>query len=315
MLRGMLLVGAMLLTYSIAGHFSPTAGLIAFLIVAVIWPALFRTSMRFRLANTSWRGMRFRFTGDLAGAYRALLPAFVPAVGFVALGLLSGFKPNDPEHPPSHAFFTVMGLTFLAALAIAPLIYWLVKKYQHGHYAFGQIQTDLRAGPGPFYLLVLKIIGMGLLMLIGVGVMAGVIAAVAAGALRTAGTASLGSMVAYFIGGMFIYALMIALVYPYAMSRSQNLVWNKTGSRAIAFVSDLRFWPLVGLTLKNILLMIVTIGLYWPFAKVALTRMRLQAVTVHLAISPDALTSAIRGREDDASGDAAGDFFGFDIGL
>jgi uncharacterized membrane protein YjgN (DUF898 family) len=321
MLRGMLLVGAMLITYSIAGHFSPTAGLIAFLILAVIWPALFRTSMRFRLANTSWRGMRFRFTGDIAGAYRALLPAFVPGFGFLALGLMTAFDPKDPAHPPGPAFFAVMGLTVLVTFGVVPLIFWLVKKYQHGHYAFGQIETDLRAGPAPFYLLALKIIGMGLLVMIGIGTAAAVIGGIAAvassagGPANAAGGLGSGTMFLFFLVGMLVYVLMIALIYPYATSRSQNLVWNRTGSDAVAFTSELRFWPLVGLTFKNILLMIVTLGLYWPFARVALARMRLQAVTMRLAISPDELTSAIRAREDDASGDAAGDFFGFDIGL
>src|SRR5256885_5608672 len=77
MLRGYLLVGALVVLYSVAGHFSPTAGLFAFVVIAALWPALLKSSMQFRLANTSWRGLRFAFRGSPGGAAAALLPVFV----------------------------------------------------------------------------------------------------------------------------------------------------------------------------------------------------------------------------------------------
>ena len=44
MLRGYLLVALLLVLYSVAGHFSPVAGLVAFVIVAAVWPALLKSS-------------------------------------------------------------------------------------------------------------------------------------------------------------------------------------------------------------------------------------------------------------------------------
>ena len=64
MFKGYVLVGLMFGLYSVAGSFSPMAGLVALLIVAALWPALFKSAMQFRLANTSWRGLRFAFEGD-----------------------------------------------------------------------------------------------------------------------------------------------------------------------------------------------------------------------------------------------------------
>ena len=49
MLRGYLLVGAMLGLYSVAGRFSPTAGGVAFLLVAAMWPALLKASNQRRI--------------------------------------------------------------------------------------------------------------------------------------------------------------------------------------------------------------------------------------------------------------------------
>jgi uncharacterized membrane protein YjgN (DUF898 family) len=101
---------------------------------------------------------------------------------------------------------------------------------------------------------------------------------------------------------------------PYFTSRFQNLLWSRTGNQHLRFKSELRFWPLLRVTLANWVLMIVTLGLYWPFARVALTRLRLESVGIVSRTHLDALV-AQAGHEGDAAGDAAGDFFGIDVGL
>lgn len=88
MLRGTVLVVVLLALYSVAGNFSPVAGLIALVLVADIAPALVRTAMRFRMSNTSWRGLRFRFVGSMQGVYTAVLPLYLPAILIVGLGSL-----------------------------------------------------------------------------------------------------------------------------------------------------------------------------------------------------------------------------------
>ena len=90
---------------------------------------------------------------------------------------------------------------------------------------------------------------------------------------------------------------------------------NRTASTNIGFASSLRFWPLFGLTIKNWLLVVITLGLYWPFAAVATARMRLEAVRLQFDVDPQTLADQGRAGEGEAAGDAAGDLFGLDIGL
>jgi uncharacterized membrane protein YjgN (DUF898 family) len=71
MFRGFLVLVALFGVYAIGGRFAPLAGYVAFLGLCVLWPALWRAGQQFRLANTSWRGLRFAFRGDLADAYSA----------------------------------------------------------------------------------------------------------------------------------------------------------------------------------------------------------------------------------------------------
>ena len=313
MLRGYLLVGLLLLLYSVAGNFSPLAGLAAFMIVAALWPALLKSSMQFRLANTSWRGLRFRFTGTVGGAYEAMLPLFVP--GGLILAALVGV-PDELDPPLWYSAF--VGVVTLASLLVLPWLWFKLKQYQHQHYALGPLQTELRSTVWAFYQVFLKTLGV----LLGlVAVIVGVIfvlggLGLASVALPGRGGAGLGAaiLLGLVIGLVGLLALQI-VPRPYFTSRMQNLLWSRTGNQSMRFRSKLKFRPLLMLTLKNWALMLLTLGLYWPFATVAVTRMRLEAVTVVTRVDPADLLEDARSAEGEAAGDAAGDLFGLDIGL
>jgi len=317
MLRGYLLVGALLVCYSLAGHFSKGAAVVAVVIFAVVFPALLRASMQFRLANTSWRGLRFRFSGSLGGAYRAMLPLFVPTLLFAILGM----EMTDPLHPPAW-YFKAIGLVFLLAVVLAPLVWWNFKRYQHDHYGLGQWQTKLTIGPGSMYGLTFKVIGVMLLSGIAVfalamivGVVAAVVIGAGAGFDKEAFMRNRGMMTVVFgLLGLAFYFFALIVPVPYAMSRSQNLIWRNTRCDEARFDSKLRFGALTGLTVRNWLLMVLTLGLYFPFAAVSFYRMRVESVTPQLSGDIDRL-QAQAAAAGDASGDAAGDFFGIDIGL
>ena len=99
------------------------------------------------------------------------------------------------------------------------------------------------------------------------------------------------------------------------IARLQNLVWNGTRSAHLHFESALRFRPLVALSLRNWLLILVTPGLYFPSAAVATARLRLEAVTLVSQLHPDALFSQVERFSESAVGDAAADIAGIDLGL
>jgi len=308
-LRGYLLVGALVVAYGIAGRRSPTAGLIAFLVVAALWPALLKSTLQFRLANTSWRGLRMRFSGSMAEAYRALLPAYV-AIALVVGGM--ALTPASPGTPIGTK--AVSGIAMLALVALVPWLLWRVRKYQHDHYVYGPLQTELRTRPAAFYLLALKTIGVALLGGIAVSAIAFAVgSALFSGRSRGDGIGA-GVIFGLFIAFLGIIAVNLA-VRPYFTSRLQNLVWSRTGNSSMHFMSALRFRALFGLTIKNLLLVAVTLGLYWPFAAVAVARLRLEAMGIAARVDPETLAAQARASQGDAAGEAAGDLFGFDIGF
>ena len=317
MLRGYLLVVLLFAAYGGAGQVSPVAGLVAFCIIAALWPALWHSSLRFRLANTGWRGLRLHFTGTRGGAYRALAPGFVLALVLVASTAMLPTEaplPGEPAPELGPGFWLVALLPVLM-LAAAPALLWLMRRYQQGHLALGAEQTRFEVGVGRFYGLGLRVLGLALVAAFAAGLLA---ALFSIGGSRGSGSdeaPSLRDMLLTLVPVLMVFVVYQAAIGPYAISRLQNLVWNGTRSAHLHFDSSLRFRPLVALTLRNWLLILVTLGLYFPFAAVATARLRLQAVTLVSRLHPDTLFSRVERVSESAAGDAAADIAGIDLGL
>ena len=119
MFKGFVIVAAFFTLYSAAGKVSPTAGFVAFLVIAALWPLLFKSSMQFRMANTSWRGLRFGFSGSVRDAYAACLPLFVP--GFLILGvflLAPDLQQMAPGQTPDGLWLAVFASVMLLSAGL-----------------------------------------------------------------------------------------------------------------------------------------------------------------------------------------------------
>jgi uncharacterized membrane protein YjgN (DUF898 family) len=316
MFRGFILLVVLMGVYAGAGRLSPFIGLPAFIALCAVWPALWRASLQFRLANTSWRGLRFSFTGSLKGAYAAVAALYLPMMFFVAASIFAGEPPTGGNQQQKDAFEARMLwvlLPMLASLACGPLFLAQSKRYQHNGYRLADQQGRLILSNWAFYKLSLKAAALCLLpVVLAVG------AAVAAMAvLRNVEPATAQGLSAYaVVGGMLLfYLLLFALLGPYFAARMQNMVWTATRSQSIGFESRLRFRSLMWLTLKNWVLVALTLGLFRPFAAVNTARLRLQAMTVTLSADVDAWQTQAAASNQDATGDIAGDFFGIDMGL
>jgi uncharacterized membrane protein YjgN (DUF898 family) len=95
----------------------------------------------------------------------------------------------------------------------------------------------------------------------------------------------------------------------------QNRSWSHTQSAQLRFSSALRVGALTWLKIKNLLLVVLTLGLYRAFAVVNETRMRVQAVQVTADGDVDAWLARAGTSAGTGSGEMSGDFFGIDVGL
>ena len=70
-LRGRILALSLFGFYTYAFEFSRVAGIVALLLICALGPWLFMRSQQFKLANTSWRGLRFGFETHTLEAFRS----------------------------------------------------------------------------------------------------------------------------------------------------------------------------------------------------------------------------------------------------
>ncbi|SDI16803.1 YjgN family protein [Propionivibrio dicarboxylicus] len=276
-LKGRVIAVAMLIAYQVAGGVHPGLGALVAVALALVLPRLLLRSLQFRLANSSYRGLRFRFDARLKDAYRVFLGW--PLLAFVTLYLL------------------------------APFCHQRLKQFQHGNAVFGQTRFAFSAPVRAFYALYFKMAGA---LVLG-GVLIAVLGVGLHGAAQTLGGGRLGAgLIAVF--PLIALLVLFFFIRPFFEALSQNLVWNHTQLGEHRFVSTASVWRLFWIRLTNLFAVLFTLGFYHPFAVVRLLRYRLQTVSV---LAAGDLGAFVAGSTDPvgATGEEAAELFDIDIAL
>ena len=137
------------------------------------------------------------------------------------------------------------------------------------------------------YVLFLKMFGVMLLVMLAAFLIALGIAMIAfgtaafTGGFRPGGGGAWMAVIPLVIVAAF-YLAMPLILGPYVAARTQNLFWDNTRSQRVAFQSNLTFRSMFRVNLVNLLLIVITLGLYWPFAKVRTARVKLEAIALQM---------------------------------
>lgn len=277
-LKGRIVAAVLFGAYYAAGAVSPIAGLVAFGVLVSVMPWLISRSLRFRFYNTSYRGLRFRFTGSTGDAYKTFL-------GYPILAVLS-------------------------VMTLAPLWHHRLKQYVHGNAAFGRTTFTFDASVSAFYRVYLTAAGLLLAIVLAAAVLTvPFVMGVAAGeAARGAALviAPLVIVVAYLLGSVSMWA--------FTTARVQNLAWNHTQLGPHRFESAIEARRLIFITLTNLLGIVVTLGLYKPFAEIRLTEYLLSTCTVVVSGSLDQFVAA-EAQQITATGEEAIEMFDIDLAI
>jgi uncharacterized membrane protein YjgN (DUF898 family) len=266
-LKGRVIGLLLLLAYNLSFQFSTVAGLIVAAGLAAVMPMLLMRALRFRAHNSSWRGLRFGFDGDAAGAYSVFLKW--PLFALMTLGLLG------------------------------PMWHQRMKQYQFNHARYGSAGFSIDVPVGLFY----RIYGVAI----------GVVAAGVITIFTTLAALAEGVPSAFMLLPLLLLAL-ILFVQPYLSARVQNLVWNHTRLGGHRFESCVSARRLYAITMTNLLGVVLTLGLFLPFAAIRLARYRLECVNLLSAGSVDDFVAGQQ-REVAATGEEAADLFDVDIAL
>jgi len=290
-LKGYLIALAFYIAFSLSTEFYPTLGLFFIAVFFIVLPWIVVRSMAFRLSNTTYRNIRFKFNRDYSSAYKV----------FMGIGLLVPLT---------------LGLIF-------PYYHYRQSKFIVDKSGYGQTKFGFDAPVGDFYIIYIAVwlmftaigvlmIFMGPLMVLMFPDLAS--AQVAAESGAEVDPEQQQQILMYTMVLMGFMSFFYIIVFAYMQTAITNLLWNNITIAEQRFRSTLKTSAMIWLYLSNAIAIILSFGLLIPWAKIRMTNYRLSHLVV---LSETELGKVIAAEHEQASamGEEIGDVFDMDIGI
>jgi uncharacterized membrane protein YjgN (DUF898 family) len=279
-LVGRLIALSLLLGYSATIHFAPAMVFVWVIFFLVASPWLLNAALRFNARNSSYRNVRFDFTGTYGDAFRA----------YILWPLLAGITLFTTYPPARRAR----------------------DQYNINNHTFGGKFFDAEIPGWPMY----KIYLLAWLMFIGGAVAVGIVL----GGTMLPGLKSVNpkqplAMLPFMLafGGAYMVGLLILTTFT--SIRVFNLALNHaTLAGRFHFESSLSSLHMICLVISNLILTLATLGLFYPWAAVSIARYRCEHIAVTGPAETDDFVSDAASRQG-AIGEEIASFFDIDIGL
>lgn len=282
-LKGRLLIGAIIFSFSLAAFSS--VFLFIPLIFFALFPYLLVRGAIFNFTNTSYRGVRFAFERNYQGSYMAALKAFLVTILTLGLGV------------------------------VATNFIW--KKFIADNAALGRSRFKMGGSARGFWGTVMKepiLYGIGFFILmmgvLGVGYATGLFSKEDLGK----DPEGIGLVIGYSI--VAVQYLFYGFLFVIFTVRSANYYAEHLGAQGVErFESKLTLWDTLMFYAEHFFLLIITLGLAWPWVQVAIMKFKSE----HFAVlaQPEFFTALEQAKIENASafGEEVASFWDFDIGF
>jgi uncharacterized membrane protein YjgN (DUF898 family) len=312
-LIGRVVVLAVVGGFYVASHFYPVISPIGSFIWVLLLPALLTLALYFRLRNTSYRSLRFAFKGTIGQSYRVMaLPLTMALVGLGAVAIAIVML-GDGKGAGAGLFVGLLMLVVyvLFPILVMPLFHVQWKRFSHQHSHFGSVQFGFTATLGQY----VKAYGQSFGIFFG-SLIALVVMVIAVVAWQFRGGQSLANPAELFdkaavIGVVIVvvYALMFT-IQPYMKALFFNLAWNNTQIAGQSFRSTLTKWGMVKLGVTNLVLTVLTLGFFRPFAVIRTQRYLLEHLHLDLAAKGIVMVNSLDQANPTAHAEGALDLLG-----
>lgn len=280
LLLGYLVGLGIVFTYYFIDSLYPIEAKIGFSVVfAIFFPWLIWKSMSFNIKVTSFDNIRFDFYGELFDAYKIYL--FLPVVFLVFLSIaISSIIFGSKT-------LSFLGFLFLFIISVFAFSYFEKKKYQYFINSISYVGDYLKAQfkLKEFILILLKTILFSLFLMFIFIVLISLISIVFFNfstdslinlSLLIHDEEFISSNIKLILPILFsLYAIGIFLnifVFIYYKVRLRDYVYSKINYKGITLKSTMGFFRYSFIVFTNILLLIITLGIAYPWAKVRATR-------------------------------------------
>lgn len=335
MVLGFVIFALLVLAFKFASNTGHTTVASVFILSAAIMaPYIWGSAMRFRLGSTRWRGLQLQFSASWKEVYLASWPIFAMAAVWVAVTFaLKALAPEMPTPRPPAApramslpqvtqeMWVVIALGVVLSVLCVIRLEFNYKSLLVLRAGIGNQRGRWKPVYGDFVKVWAATIGVFLvgvvlltLLLAGSAAMLGIIARGIP--MKSSGSESFFIFLIFMtlIGGFLMLFLASAPARAYREARMFQLIWSNVGLSQVArFKCALKTSSFVLLRLKNILLTLLTLGLYRPFARVSEYRMKTDSVTLHVKGGLDQLVGQLSKQQKEGLGDALADAAGLDL--
>lgn len=330
---GFLVAMTLFIVYVVIQQISPLGSLLLLLFLFIAIPWLIWRSLKFSMRMTSFSNVRFGFEGTLKESYinfffypfLLLLAIYgIPVAAAVAIPMM-----DTQAHIPSWTASLIPLIIFLS-LMFAFYLFALIKKKNASYVVngsrYGQGIFSAQLQTRKFLSILLKTI------ILGVVVLAILFLTLGAVVYGTVGLETIMEIknnmqdpqkTAEYMGTIIPIVTMVYLglilavlfVTAYATARQREYIYeNMSLDKKITFASTLKAKPLAWVMITNFLLVIITLGLAFPWAKVRMAKLMLENTLVDTEAGfYDYVTQ--KQKEESSLGEQIGDAFDVDVGL
>jgi uncharacterized membrane protein YjgN (DUF898 family) len=303
----------------------PVVGYIALGVIALAFPFFMQRSLRFRFANSSYRGIRFGFEGSVKDAYVTVAPFLIPPLVYAALVVFAFVAPEQSKAifnslPNIGVVGTVLVVLLLggAYVAFMAMFQAVWRRYTINNAKFGFLGAGTSITKMRYFTITLS----SMLGFIAVLALFAIAAYYILPTIRGTKGAWISPIVTAFAPFIF-FALYFAFLGMQAViaARIQNYCWHTNtevrtpkGQRMALFNSKLSISSYAWLQIRNWVFIVLTLGLYRPFALIKSTKARLEAISLNNSRFIDFVISA-ESKAPSAIGDEALDAFDIDFAI
>lgn len=227
-LKGRIIAVVFLVAYTVLSQTSPMLALVMALILLIALPWIVVLSLRFNARYTSYRNIAFRFHGGAGGAFKAF-------VGWPILATLTLF-------------------------ILLPFAWKRQAQYIINNHSYGETPFNFDVNIGEYYKMLLIVIGGTVVFFVLFALLMG------GGSLALASNPA--AMLSMMVPMMLIYFAFYLVVGAYVIVTMANIQFNNSQLGAHRFTANWQTLSYMKLLFVNTLMILLTLGLYIPFAKV-----------------------------------------------
>lgn len=292
LLYGYLIAIFFFIIYKILEIFFPIGSIILVVFFLFIIPWLIWRSMKFNLNVTSFNNIRFKFSGGIKESYIIFLA--IPILSLIVFSsiifLISLFKEST--------ILISIGIILIFVFYIVATAYFNVVKTRFliDYTSYGNSNFETNLNTPEFIKIMLKTILISILSFIIGGIIIGGIfyfiidfteITSLLNLYKTDPKSAMALIISTFlpiIVTLYFFMLAISIIsFAYYITRQRAYIFENTNlDTEVKFFSTMKFFPYAFILITNLLLIILTFGFAYPWAKVRVAKYTLDNTTLKL---------------------------------